>query len=124
MRMAHPLTSTLLGPDPQTEELAAEVQQLRDQLNAAPQQGIRVPMAPPQAAPSAAPAVPITLVLKDGQHLQVQNYAVMNQTFWDFTSQPVKKIPLGNIDLAASRQLSAASGADFPNLALTGGSGQ
>jgi hypothetical protein len=111
------------GPDPQTAYLEAQVQQLSNQLSASEQQGVRVPMAP-QTAPSAAPAVPITLVLRDGRHLQVQNYAVMDQMFWDFTTQPVKKIPLTSIDVAASEQLSAANGADFPKLTVSSGSGR
>jgi hypothetical protein len=111
------------GQDPQTAYLTAQIQQLSNQLNAAEQQGVQPPAAP-QTAPAAAPAVPITLVLKDGRHLQVQNYAVMDHTFWDFTSQPVKKIPLTDIDIAASQQLSVANGAEFPNLTASSGTGQ
>ncbi|HEX4810047.1 MAG TPA: hypothetical protein VH325_14005 [Bryobacteraceae bacterium] len=112
------------GPDPQTAYLSDQIQQLSgelSQLNAGPQPPPQVPMAPMS---SAAPATPITVVLKDGKRLQVQNYAVMDQTFWDFTSQPVKKIPLASIDITASEKMSAASGADFPHLAVSSGSGQ
>jgi hypothetical protein len=112
------------GPDPQTAYLTAQIEQLSNQLNAVEQQQEAQPPSAQQTAPAAAPAVPLTLVLKDGRHLQVQNYAVMDQTFWDFTSQPVKKIPLANIDIAASRQMSVANGAEFPNLPISGGSGQ
>jgi hypothetical protein len=111
------------GSDPQTAYLTAQVQQLSDQLNAVEQQSAQPPVAQ-QTAPAPPPAPPITLVLKDGRHLQVQNYAVMDQTFWDFTSQPVKKIPLANIDIAASQRLSVANGAEFPNLTVSNGSAQ
>lgn len=109
------------GPDPETAYLSSQVEQLSNQLSAVEQQG-----PPPMAAQgaSAAPVKPITLVLKDGRRLQVQNYAVMDQTFWDFTSQPVKKILLANINVAESQRESAANGADFPNLTAPGGSGQ
>jgi hypothetical protein len=63
------------------------------------------------------PQVPITLVLRDGQQLQVQNYAVMNQTFWDFSKQPGRKIPIANIDVAASERATEAKGGEFPQLA-------
>jgi hypothetical protein len=112
------------GPDPQTAYLQAQVQQLSNQLNAVEQQQQAQPQTAQQAAPAAAPVIPITLVLKDGRRLQVQNYAVMDQTFWDFTSQPVKKIPLANIDIAASRQMSVANGAEFPNFTVSNGSRQ
>lgn len=61
------------------------------------------------------PAQPaVTLVLRDGQQLQVNNYAVMNQTFWDFSRQPVRKIPLSSIDIAASQKATEADGGEFP----------
>lgn len=62
------------------------------------------------------PQVPVTLVLHDGQHLQVQNYAVMDQTFWDFSKQPVRKIPISSIDVAASERATEAKGGEFPQL--------
>ena len=108
------------GPDPQVAYLSQEIQQLSNQLSNNEQQQ-RVPMTAQPAAPL---PPPISLVLKDGRHLQVQNYAVMDQTFWDFTTQPVKKIPLGDIDIAASKKLSAANGAEFPNLTVSSGSDQ
>jgi hypothetical protein len=48
----------------------------------------------------------------------------MDQMFWDFTTQSVKKIPLTSIDVAASEQLSSANGADFPKLTVSSGSGR
>lgn len=59
-------------------------------------------------------APPVTLVLRNGEKFQVQNYAVMGQTFWDFSKQPVRKIPIGSIDLPASAKATEASGAEFP----------
>ncbi len=62
------------------------------------------------------PPVPVTLVLRSGQQLQVQNYAVMDQTFWDFTRQPARKIPLSSIDVTASAKATQANGGEFPQL--------
>ncbi len=64
----------------------------------------------------ATPQVPVTLVLRSGQQIEVQNYAVMDQTFWDFTNQPARKIPLSNIDVAASAKATEAKGGEFPSI--------
>jgi len=64
------------------------------------------------------PQVPITLVLRNGQQIQVQNYAVMDQTFWDFTRQPARKIPVSSIDIAASTRATEAKGAESRGGAL------
>ena len=76
--------------------------------------------APPPAQPAAPsadttpPPPPITLVLRTGEKLQVHNYAVVGQTFWDFTKTPARKIPIANIDLPASTKATEAGGAEFP----------
>ncbi len=71
----------------------------------------QAPAAQPAELP---PAPPVTIVLHDGQKFQVQSYAIMGQTFWDFSKQPVRKIPLSNIDVAASTKATIDSGAEFP----------
>jgi hypothetical protein len=59
---------------------------------------------------------PIAVVLKDGQRLSVQSYAVMNGFLWDFSRQPVRKIPVSNIDLGESVKATEANGTEFPDL--------
>jgi len=59
---------------------------------------------------------PITLVLRNGQQIQVQNYAVMDGVFWDFSKQPARKIPLSSINLQASAEATEANGGEFPDL--------
>lgn len=92
----------------QINRLGAEVEQLK----------YGQPAAPPVAAAqdSQPPSPPVMLVLRNGQQLKIQNYAVMDQTFWDFTSQPARKIPIANIDIAASVKATTANGGDFPQL--------
>lgn len=71
--------------------------------------------APPVSQTSETPpAPPITLVLNDGHTLQVQNYAIMGSTFWDFSKQPARRIPLSSINVPASAKATEASGAEFP----------
>jgi hypothetical protein len=94
--------------------LGQQVQRLTAQMNdlMAGQQ----PYPPQPAAPPQPPPVPVTLVLRNGEKLQVQNYAVTNNTFWDFTQRGARKIPLSNIDLAASAKATQANGGEFPQL--------
>jgi len=111
-------TQNLLGE--QVQRLSAEVENLRDQAASQPapaQPSSATPQAQPAPDPEPAPPQPpITVVLKNGNRMQVQNYAVMGQTFWDFTTQPARKIPVSNINVAESINASNASGAEFPAL--------
>ncbi len=104
------VTQNLMGE--QIRKLTDEIEQLRYAQQQPQQQAmIQAPAAPPPP-----PAVPLTVVLRDGQKLQVQNYAVMDHTFWDFSKQPARKIPISSIDVSASSQATAASGGEFPEL--------
>jgi hypothetical protein len=105
------MTENMLGD--QINRLGAEVEQLK----------YGQPPAPAQPDPQPA-QTPVTLVLRNGQQLKVQNYAVMDQTFWDFSSQPTRKIPISNIDVAASARATTANGGDFPELNTTPHDGQ
>jgi hypothetical protein len=40
----------------------------------------------------------------------------MGQTFWDFSTQPARKIPLSSINVPESINASNANGAEFPSL--------
>jgi hypothetical protein len=55
-------------------------------------------------------------VLRNGQKIQVQNYAVMGDSFWDFSRQPARRIPLSMVDVAASAKATEANGGQFPAL--------
>lgn len=106
------VTQNLLGE--QVQRLTAELDQMRyaqyAQQQGPPMQGAAV------AQPVEAPPPAVTIVLRNGQKLQVQNYAVMDNTFWDFSKQPALKIPISNIDISASNQATAANGGELPQL--------
>jgi hypothetical protein len=110
------------GPDPAIDAmlrnqaaLGQQVQRLTAQLNDMVYgQGYQQQAAAPQE--QAPPPIPITLVLRSGEQLRVQNYAVTGNTFWDFTQTGTRKIPLSNIDIAASTRATQANGAEFPQL--------
>jgi hypothetical protein len=109
------------GPSPdvaglseQVKHLSAQLNDLQDQLSQrSPSASGNMPDSLPQEA---APEPPLTVVLHDGQMLQIQNYAVMGDTLWDLSSQPSHRIPVSSIDIPASTKASEASGAEFPQL--------
>jgi hypothetical protein len=113
------------GPDPATDPmmmnqaaLGQQVQRLTAQMNdLMNSQGPPPSAAAPQ--PETQPTVPVTLVLRNGEQLQVQNYAVTDNTFWAFAQHGTRKIPLSNIDLAASAKATQANGGDFPQISAT-----
>ncbi len=112
------------APPPDQSDLGAQLQQLNAQVNELQYRLQRPQMPPPSAAPESPeaatsptpPSPPVTVVLNNGQTLQVQSYAVMGDNFWDFSSHPTRKIPLAKIDLAASERASEASGTEFPQI--------
>lgn len=96
----------------QIQRLSDEVEQLRSSQHAGTS-------APEQNIEQNPPEVPVTLVLRSGQRLEVQNYAVMGQTFWDFSRQPARRIPVSAIDLEASSKATEANGGEFPRLKVS-----
>ena len=97
----------------QLARLSAEVDQMHSQMAGVPSP------APYPSSDQEPAAAPITVVLRDGEQLKVQNYAVMNQTFWDFSHQPAKQIPISSIDVPASTKATAENGGEFPQVAST-----
>jgi hypothetical protein len=50
------------------------------------------------------PPVPTTLVFKDGHKLSVDNYAIIGQTLLDLTPGHTRRVPLADLDLAATQR--------------------
>lgn len=96
--------------------LGRQIRMLSDQLDQLKNAQQRSAELQNEGLQQTTPQVPITLVLRNGQQIQVQNYAVMDHTFWDFTGQPARKIPVSSIDIAASTRATEAKGAEFPQL--------
>ncbi len=107
------------GAPPDDSGLGAQVQQLSAQISGLQDQlarGAQPALPSSDSTPAAPPSPPITVVLNTGQTLQVHDYAVMGDTFWDFSAQPARKIPLSKIDISASARASEANGAEFPQV--------
>lgn len=64
----------------------------------------------PQPSPILPPTV---LVFRDQRKLEVQNYAIVGQTLWNFTPGRTQKIPLSGLDLAATEKANDDRGVTF-----------
>lgn len=107
----------------QVKALADEVQSLRQQQatpnyapesiepsrNEGPQQLGRAPR------PAARQEFPATVfVFRDGQEMEVRDYAILGETLWVFSNQTARKFPLADFNIAASRQVNEEHGVEFP----------
>lgn len=107
--------------DPTAMMLTNEIDQLRGEIDrmkaqASPPPGlVPAPAAPAVQEPVApVPPTPATvIVLRDGRRLETSNYAIMDQTLWNFSARPIQKIPVSSIDVSASEKANAERGVDF-----------
>jgi hypothetical protein len=53
------------------------------------------------------------LVYRDQHKEEVSNYAIVGQTLWNFSSQRTKKIPLADLDMAATEKANDDRGVAF-----------
>jgi hypothetical protein len=56
---------------------------------------------------------PTVLVFRDQHRQEIQNYAIVGQTLWNFTSGRTQKVPLANLDLAATEKANDDRGVTF-----------
>ena len=85
----------------QVERLTQEVERLRqDQAEAA----LRQALAPPPPRVAEPPAIPITLVFRDGRQLSIKSYAISRQTLWVVDERMSMKVDLNDLDVPATQQ--------------------
>jgi hypothetical protein len=58
-------------------------------------------------------APPTVLIFRDQHTEQIQNYAIIGQTLWNFAPQHTEKIPLSDIDLPATTKVNEDRGVGF-----------
>lgn len=66
----------------------------------------------PQAR-SKADSQPTQLVFRDKHIEEAQNYAIVGQTFWIFSEQRARKIPLADLDIPATKKVNDDRGVEF-----------
>jgi hypothetical protein len=81
---------------------------LRDERDAQQSQ----PAAGPQAQ-SKTELQPTQLVFRDKRTEEVQNYAIVGQTFWVLGEQRARKIPLAELDIPATKKANDDRGVGF-----------
>jgi hypothetical protein len=59
------------------------------------------------------PAPATVLVFRDRRQQEVQNYAIVGQTLWAFSAGRTQKIPLANLDVAATEKANDERGVPF-----------
>jgi len=84
------------------DRLEDEVGRLREEREA--QQAHQHPEAKPE---------PTELVFRDKRTEEIQNYAIMGQTLWVLTEQRARKIPLADLDIAATQKANENRGIEF-----------
>jgi hypothetical protein len=114
----------------QVDQLSREVQDLREELRARSEQPAYAP--PPAAsssevqpkavgkapgtsanAPPALTELPTVLVFRDQRIQEVKNYAIIGKNLVVVADQRQRKIPLADLDLAATTKLNEERGVDF-----------
>jgi hypothetical protein len=91
-------------------EQSLEEQRQREQGD----QDVYVRLAPPPREKERTEAVAATVLVFRDQHKQeVQNYAIVGPTLWNFAAEHTEKIPLSDLDLPATTKANDERGVDF-----------
>jgi hypothetical protein len=107
----------LAYPDPTVNDLRSQVQQLTDEVQQL-QSELAARTAPPPAPeirPSepGPPPTPMVLVFQNGRRIESQGYIVVGQMLWVVNENSPLKIPLSDLDLAATRAENLKRGINF-----------
>lgn len=100
-------------------ELAAEVQQLTDEVSDLRSEENRRYNEDRNRASSGAtlsakePAIATIFVFNDGHRISAKSYAIAGQTLWIFSEQAAHKYQLADLDAQATEQANAANGVEF-----------
>ena len=100
-------------------ELAAEVQQLTDEVSDLRSEENRRYNEDRDKASSGAtlsakePAVSTVFVFRDGHRISAKSYAIAGQTLWIFSEQNAHKYQISDLDASATEQVNAANGVEF-----------
>jgi hypothetical protein len=68
---------------------------------------------PSQQSDQQANATPTVLIFRDHHQREITNYAIVGQSLWNFTPERKEKIPLADLDLAATIKANDDRGITF-----------
>jgi hypothetical protein len=109
---------TAPAPETQTQsDLTYEVQRLSreiEQLREEQVEAIRQAQTPPPPPEPERPAIPTTLVFRDGRRLSIVNYAIVGQTLWVLDEQNSTRIAVSDLDIDTTVRENRAQGVRFP----------
>jgi hypothetical protein len=98
--------------NPLEQELGAEVDRLNDEVASLREHQQEMQKSRPPSSPAAS-SKPTELVFRDKHTEEVQNYAIAGQTLWVLTEQLARKIPLSELDVAATKKANEDRGVEF-----------
>lgn len=100
--------------DNNSRELALQVQELTDAIQAMRDEERNRDQARNNASSRPAAQEPDTiLVFRDGRQITTRNYAIAGGTIWLLSENSARKIQLSELDPAATEQANAKNGVDF-----------
>ncbi|HLJ27065.1 MAG TPA: hypothetical protein VKY85_10185 [Candidatus Angelobacter sp.] len=104
------------GGSDNNRELASEVEGLSDEIQAMRDEGRARAEARNNAASkgsSQREEANTVLVFRDGRQLSVRNYAIADHTIWVLSNNSARKIPVSDLDVAATEQTNTNNGVEF-----------
>jgi hypothetical protein len=97
------------------EELSYRLGRLTKEIERMRREGRQTPQPAPESAPSLETTVlPTILVFRDGRRMEIQDYAIADQTLWVFMERGSTRIPITDLDLEMTRDVNAERGVRFP----------
>jgi len=80
---------------------------------ASPKKSVAITPGPPVGATQDTDTPLTVLVFHDGHRTEARNYAIVGQTLWIYTEQESKKVPLTDLDVAATKNANSDRGITF-----------
>lgn len=107
--------ATLAQQQQTIADLEDQIRQERlDRMQADAAQPSPVPPPPPAAQNMAKqPSTPTVLVFRDHRQVEVENYAIMGDTLYEFAQHWTRRIPLSDLDIPATVKLNEQRGVEF-----------
>jgi len=104
----------------QVQQLSGELRLLQDQVMTATEAQVQMQMQTQaqrsEVSRPGKPAVPVVLVLKNGERLECQGYVIVGDTLWIVTPGSTERMSLSNINVAATQRENLKRGIEFPNV--------